>query len=125
MTWGYHLIANLRNCRGCPAVFSGKKGLILAKPDIRRIVRNIVKTIDAKPYGPLVVEHFGDDPKIAGLSMYQLIETSNLSAHMVDKTKNVYFDIFSCKKYNPIDVKNILINELKPSSIQTDFMKRE
>ena len=88
MTWGYHLIANLRNCRGCPAIFSGKKGLILAKQDIRQIVDNIVKTIDAKPYGPLVVEHFGDDPKIAGLSMYQLIETSNLISSMYLETSN-------------------------------------
>ena len=124
MTWGYHLIANLRNCKGCSAVFSGKRKLIFAKHDIGRIVGNIVKTLDVQPYGPLIIEHFGKDPRIAGLTMYQLIETSNLGAHMVDKTNSVYFDIFSCKQYNPHDVTNILIDEFKPSSIQTQFIKR-
>jgi hypothetical protein len=34
--------------------------------------------------------------------MYQLIETSNLSGHFVDDTKDIYFDVFSCKQYDPI-----------------------
>ena len=25
MTWGYHLIANLKKCRGCQSIFLGKK----------------------------------------------------------------------------------------------------
>lgn len=33
----------------------------------------------------------------------QLIETSLISAHFVDSTKNAYIDVFSCKPYD-VDV---------------------
>ena len=72
----------------------------------------------------MVIEHFGDDPKIAGISMYQLIETSNINAHMVNSNKNVYLDVFSCKKYNPNAVKKILINEFKPIDYDFNFQER-
>jgi S-adenosylmethionine decarboxylase len=124
MTWGYHLIVNLRKCSGCPSIFSGKKNIVYARKDLDRIVNNIVNNIDAIKYGPLVIEHFGEDKKIAGLSMYQLIETSNINAHIVDSNKNVYLDVFSCKKYNPYDVKKILINELKPLHYEFKFLER-
>ncbi len=76
-------------------------------------------------HGPLVIEHFGDDPKIAGLSVYQLIETSNINAHMVDSSKNIYLDVFSCQKYNPNEVKEILIDEFKPQNYEFNFMERQ
>ncbi len=125
MTWGYHLIANLRKCRGYSSIFSGKQGLDYARKDLNKIVNNIVNTIDAKKYGPLVIEHFGDKPDIAGISMFQLIETSNINAHIVDYNKNVYLDIFSCKKYDPIELEKILIDEFKPVDYEFKFFKRK
>ena len=86
--------------------------------------KNITNKIDVKQYGPIIVNHFGDNPDIAGISMYQLIETSNISAHIVDKNKNVYFDVFSCKKYDPELVKNILIKEFRPLSCDFKFIER-
>ena len=48
MTWGYHLIVNLRKCSGCPSIFSGKKNIVYARrKDLDRIVNNIVNNIDA------------------------------------------------------------------------------
>lgn len=124
MTWGYHLIANLKNCSKQPNIFSGKKYLKQSTKDLDTIVKNIIKNINAKAYGNIVVNHFGDDPKIAGLSMYQLIETSNLSAHFVDKSKDIYFDIFSCQKYDPKLVETILKKEFEPETIDTKFLER-
>ena len=125
MVWGYHLIANLRKCRGCSSIFSGKHNLEYARKDLNKIVNDIVNTIDAKKYGPLVVEHFGDKPEISGISMYQLIETSNINAHIVDYNKNVYLDIFSCKKYNSKDIEKILIHEFQPLEFDFTFLERK
>ena len=80
--------------------------------------------MELKPYGPTVIKHFGEDPKIAGLSMYQLIETSNLSAHFVDDTKDIYFDVFSCKEYDPILIEKFLKNTFEPKKIESTFIKR-
>ena len=124
MTWGYHLIANLKKCTGYPNIFSGKKFLKYAEKDLDNIVKIIIKSIDVKPYGPIIVNHFGVNSEIAGISMYQLIETSNISAHIVDKNKNVYFDVFSCKEYDPELVKNILIKEFRPLTCDFKFIER-
>ena len=56
--------------------------------------------IDMKMYGDCQVVHFGDDPKVSGFSMTQLIETSLVSGHFANNTNAAYLDIFSCKWYD-------------------------
>ncbi len=52
-------------------------------------------------YGDTQVVRFGDDPRVTGFSMTQLIETSLVSAHFADHSKAIYLDIFSCAPYDP------------------------
>lgn len=52
-------------------------------------------------YGEPVIEHFAThDPQKAGFSMVQLIETSNISMHAVDRDCTMYLDVFSCKPFS-------------------------
>jgi hypothetical protein len=44
--------------------------------------------------------HFGEEERVAGFSMVQLIETSLISAHFANLTNTVYLDVFSCKPYD-------------------------
>jgi hypothetical protein len=44
---------------------------------------------------------FGEDERVAGFSMVQLIETSLISAHFANLTNATYLDVFSCKPYDP------------------------
>lgn len=68
---------------------------------IKQYVRELCEIIDMKRFGDTQVVYFGDDPKVAGFSMTQLIETSLISAHFGSGyTKYVYMDIFSCKWYD-------------------------
>ena len=53
-----------------------------------------------KRFGETQVVHFGEDEKVAGFSMVQLIETSLISAHFANLTNTVYLDVFSCKPYD-------------------------
>lgn len=68
---------------------------------IKKFAYDLCDLIEMKRYGPCRVVDFGEDPRISGFSMLQLIETSNLSAHFANATNTVYLDIFSCKYYDP------------------------
>lgn len=49
---------------------------------------------------PLIV-NFGDDPRVAGYSLLQLIETSNISGHFANESAAAYLDVISCKNFDP------------------------
>ena len=71
---------------------------------IKEYVKQLCDLIEMKTYGECHVVHFGDDPKVTGFSMTQLIETSLVSGHFANNTNAAYLDIFSCKWY---DVKKV------------------
>ncbi len=68
---------------------------------IKEFVIRLCDIIEMKRFGDTVIVHFGEDERVAGFSMTQLIETSLISAHFANQTNNVYLDIFSCKYYEP------------------------
>jgi S-adenosylmethionine/arginine decarboxylase-like enzyme len=68
---------------------------------IRDFVVKLCDLIEMKRFGETTVVHFGEDEKVAGFSMMQLIETSLISAHFANLTNTVDLDVFSCKPYDP------------------------
>lgn len=72
---------------------------------IKQFVVELCELIEMKRFGECQVVHFGEDEKVAGFSMVQLIETSLISAHFANKTNTTYLDVFSCKAYDPEKVR--------------------
>ena len=72
---------------------------------IKRFVVELCDLIEMKRFGETQVVHFGEDEKVEGFSMVQLIETSLISAHFANLTNTTYLDVFSCKAYDPEVVK--------------------
>jgi S-adenosylmethionine/arginine decarboxylase-like enzyme len=68
---------------------------------IRRFVVELCDLIGMKRFGDTQVVHFGEEERVAGYSMVQLIETSLISAHFANQTNTTYLDVFSCKPYDP------------------------
>jgi S-adenosylmethionine/arginine decarboxylase-like enzyme len=68
---------------------------------IKRFVRELCNLIKMRRFGETQVVCFGDDPRVTGFSMTQLIETSLVSAHFADYSKAIYLDVFSCATYDP------------------------
>ena len=68
---------------------------------IRQFVVELCELIEMRRFGETQVVHFGEDERVAGYSMVQLIETSLISAHFANHTNTVYLDVFSCKPYEP------------------------
>jgi S-adenosylmethionine/arginine decarboxylase-like enzyme len=77
---------------------------------IRRFVIELCDLIEMKRFGETQVVHFGEDERVAGYSMVQLIETSLISAHFANLTNAVYLDVFSCKPYDPETVERFARN---------------
>jgi S-adenosylmethionine/arginine decarboxylase-like enzyme len=77
---------------------------------IKRFVIELCRLIDMKPFGECVVVDFGEDERVAGFSMTQLIETSLLSAHFANASNTTYLDVFSCKLYDPVVVEEFALN---------------
>jgi S-adenosylmethionine decarboxylase len=98
---------------------------ISSRETIVAFTKDLIKRIDMVAFGEPIVEHFAThDPAKAGYSMVQLIETSNLAAHFVDKTGEMYLDVFSCKPYNNQDVIDCVKEYFNPEKIKINFVTR-
>lgn len=72
---------------------------------IRRFVEELCELIEMRRFGDTQIIHFGEDERVAGYSMVQLIETSLISGHFANLTNAAYLDVFSCKPYEPEKVR--------------------
>ena len=89
--WGLYTSVDIHNCD--PAI-------IRDADMIRQYVVQLCDLIEMKRFGETQVVHFGEDERVAGYSMIQLIETSLISGHFANSTNSAYLDIFSCKFYD-------------------------
>ena len=90
--WGIQASIDIHNC---------DPDLVRDADAIKDFVIRLCELIEMKRFGDTVIVHFGEDERVAGFSMTQLIETSLISAHFANQSNNVYLDIFSCKYYEP------------------------
>lgn len=90
--WGWHLVLNLYDCN--PA-------LITSAGVIEKFVIELCDLIKMRRFGPPTIVNFGEDPRVAGYSLVQLIETSNICGHFANDSNAAYLDIFSCKAFDP------------------------
>ena len=74
---------------------------IRSKEKIYEFTIEVCERIKVKRYGEPVIVHFGEDERVAGYSLVQLIETSLVSGHFANLTNSVYLDVFSCAYYDP------------------------
>jgi S-adenosylmethionine decarboxylase len=92
--WGLLSSIDLHGCDG---------PLIRDAEAIKRFVVELCERIGMKRFGECQVVNFGEDERVAGFSMTQLIETSLISGHFANATNAAYLDIFSCKYYTPVE----------------------
>ncbi len=88
----------------CIDLYECDLGLMKDADAIREFVKQLCDLIKMKRYGETQVVHFGDDPRVNGFSMTQLIETSLVSAHFAEASCAIYLDVFSCAPYEPKQV---------------------
>ncbi len=92
--WGMSVCVDLKNC---------DPEIMRDADKIKEFVDLLVKLLKMKKFGETTVVDFGDDPRVSGFSMTQLIETSLISGHFANNSNAIYLDIFSCKEYPPYE----------------------
>ena len=114
--WGYHLMLD---CSGCDTISMTNKHVISL------FVKELVKKIDMVAVGKPWIERTAIGiPDKEGFSMYQLIVTSNVSAHFIDEAKHIYLDVFSCKEFNIETVKEVVTTYFNPTKMKVNFVTR-
>lgn len=115
--WGYHLILD---CKGC------NRSEIASKENLKAFIKSLVEEIDMKAFGEPVLEHFAThDADKAGFSLVQLIETSSITGHFVDKSGDAYLDIFSCKPFSMEIAKGVVTKFFHPQKIKVHYLTRQ
>ena len=91
LAWGLSTSVDIYGCN--PETIRSRERIV-------QFTHELCDLLGVKRYGETQVVRFGDDPRVYGYSMVQLIETSLVSAHFAEDSDAVYLDIFSCKWYD-------------------------
>jgi len=98
--WGYHLILDCKN---------GELKKVKSADAIKNFVEELVEKIDMVASGEPNIKHFATHNKdAAGYSLVQLIETSSITGHFVDKNGDCYIEVAKSvvnKHFSPIQIK--------------------
>lgn len=113
--WGHHLIINAGEC---------SHSAITSADTIYEFTKKLVKDIDMVAYGEPQIVNFGSGNK-AGYTLVQLIETSNICAHFVNETDDVYLDVFSCKPFDENVVVELVKTFFGAKKIDSLFIDRQ
>ena len=115
--WGYHLILDCKN---------GDLEKVKSPDNIKNFVKELVKEIDMIAWGDPKLEHFAThNADAAGYSLVQLIETSSITGHFVDKNGDSYIDIFSCKAFDIETAKSVVNKYFSPQQIKVTYLTRQ
>ena len=90
--WGLMVSVDLGGC-------DPKK--ITSKEVITQFAIDLAVYINMKRYKDPIVVKFGENEKVAGYSLVQLIETSLISGHFADSSDRAFIDVFSCREFPP------------------------
>jgi len=109
----------------CIDLYGCNPKIIRDADKIKQFVRQLCDLIQMKRFGETQVVHFGEDEKVAGFSMTQLIETSLISAHFANLTNSTYLDVFSCKTYDPETVADFAKKFFEAEKVELQVVRRK
>lgn len=102
--FGKHLLIDVEGCNGNLESIEHWKSWF----------KELLKIIDMKPYGELVIDEFGEGD-LLGVSAVQLIYTSCITMHTYYKNRGIYLDVFSCKDYDEKKVIGHVMKHFEPN----------
>lgn len=106
-------------------IYESDPAIIRDAKSIERFVFELCDLIDMKRFGKCQVVHFGEDKKVEGFSMTQLIETSLISGHFANASNRVYLDVFSCKFYEPREIAEFAVSFFKGDHYKMQIALRQ
>lgn len=113
--WGYHLSID---CAGCNESIGIEDKLVAFSKDL-------VDALGMRAHGAPWAVRFGDDPRVAGYTLVQLIETSSITGHFCDHSAEAYIDVFSCKPFAVDTVLEVIERHFAPAARETSYRERQ
>jgi S-adenosylmethionine/arginine decarboxylase-like enzyme len=114
--WGFHAMFD---CASCDI------DKVTSKENVHNFIKELVPAIEMIAFGEPMIEHFATHaPDKAGISFLQMIETSNISGHLVDSNGDAYIDIFSCKTVDVKVAEDLISKYFNPKKIRLNFITR-
>lgn len=115
MYWGYHLMLDIAGCNE----------RMMDKEAVTAFCKDLVKRIDMEPIGePWVEPTAMHAPDKAGFTLVQIIQTSSIVAHLIDRDRHIYLDVFSCKEFSNDVVKQCVTDYFAPTKMRANFVTR-
>jgi S-adenosylmethionine/arginine decarboxylase-like enzyme len=113
-SWGFHLLVN------CSDLDSNMD----SEEQIEKFFNKLIKDLKMKKLTDFFcLKVHGEEGR--GISAFQMITTSHISMHFDDDKRCGYLDIFSCKKFDPYIVIDMIKEFFKPKKIATQFIYRD
>ncbi|EMS77273.1 adenosylmethionine decarboxylase [Desulfotignum phosphitoxidans] len=106
-------------------IYDSDPDIIRDADKIKQFVHELCDKIEMKRFGECQVVHFGEDERVEGFSMTQLIETSLISGHFANADNTVYLDVFSCKFYDPREVAEFAMSFFKGGHYKMQLALRQ
>ncbi len=93
--WGLDLAINLQNC---------DLGVIQSEEHLTIYLVEICDLMKMNRVGDPQFTYLSPTIALAGYTVVQLIETSSIIIHLCDQPQSAYFNLFSCREFNPVIV---------------------
>ncbi len=106
-------------------IYKADPDMIQDAKKIEQFVYELCDMIDMKRFGECRIVHFGQDEKVEGFSMTQMIETSLISGHFANSSNQIYLDVFSCKFYEPRQVAEFATSFFKGNNYKMHIALRQ
>lgn len=114
--WGFHALFDCASC---------DNDKITDRENIYNFIKELVEKIDMVAFGEPMIEHFAThDPTKAGWSFVQMIETSNITGHLVDSNGDAYIDVFSCKPFDIDVAQQVICKYFNPDKVRVNYITR-
>ena len=91
---------------------------------IRACVIDVCEQIQMHRYGEPQLVHFGDEPRVRGYTLVQLIETSAITGHFIEQANAVCLNVFSCSPYRPLQTTALCQQWFRARSVRVSLVFR-
>ncbi|MFA6489622.1 MAG: S-adenosylmethionine decarboxylase [Candidatus Micrarchaeia archaeon] len=99
------------------------EGKPLSKERCENFVKKLLKEAEMLPLGGLCYADAVDQGN-PGQSFVQMITTSHCSLHYFSKSGEIYFDLYSCKKFDPGKIVALVHREFKTRESTSSITER-
>jgi S-adenosylmethionine/arginine decarboxylase-like enzyme len=98
---------------------------LIRDPDaIRACVIDVCERIRMRRFGEPHLVRFGDEPRVSGYTLVQLIETSAITAHFIEQANAICFNVFSCSPYRPLQTAALCQQWFRARSVRVSMVFR-